>query len=126
MKSVRFVLVLAVAVLSLSLSSCKHENIYSQPESLTATTSLIEFSISGGETTVGLSSNRDWASKIKYNGEATNWITMTPAMGAASYDANVIRISATPNDGNSRTADIVISTGNKVITIVVNQRGIDE
>jgi hypothetical protein len=125
MKIFKYLAIAIVTLVSLgAISGCKGADYpYDHPEKLEANTTAVTISAYGGVANVILDVNRDWASKIKYKEGAKGWLTITPNMGPATLETTPIQLIAEGNEGSSRIAEVVISTGNKVITIVVTQEG---
>lgn len=125
MKIFKFLAIAVVTLVSLSaLSGCKGADYpYDHPEKLEANTKSVTIPVNGGTANVILDVNRDWASKIKYKEGAKGWLAITPNMGPATLETTPIQLTAEANDGAARTADVVISTGTTVLTIVVTQEG---
>lgn len=125
MKIFKYLAIAIVTLVSLgALSGCKGaDHPYDHPEKLEANTKSVTIPVSGGTANVILDVNRDWASKIKYKEGAKGWLTITPNMGPATLETTPIQLTAEANDGAARSADVVISTGTTVLTIVVTQEG---
>ena len=125
MKIFKYLAIAIVTLVSLgALSGCKGADYpYDHPEKLEANTTAVTISAYGGVANVILDVNRDWASKIKYKEGAKGWLAITPNMGPATLETTPVQLIAEPNDGATRTADVVISTGTTVLTIVVTQEG---
>lgn len=125
MKIFKYLAIAIVTLVSLgALSGCKGADYpYDHPEKLEANTKSVTIPVSGGTANVILDVNRDWASKIKYKEGAKGWLTITPNMGPATLETTPIQLTAEANDGAARSADVVISTGTTVLTIVVTQEG---
>ena len=125
MKIFKYLAIAIVTLVSLgALSGCKGADYpYDHPEKLEANTTAVTISAYGGVANVILDVNRDWASKIKYKEGAKGWLAITPNMGPATLETTPIQLTAEANDGAARTADVVISTGTTVLTIVVTQEG---
>ena len=109
-----FLCVIASAAL---LAGCEEKPGSNETPSISVSPeSIEEFAVEGGTSTVSLSSNRDWQVT-----EKPEWVTVSPAEGAASETAQTIEISASANTSVARSGKIVFSTGIVSATVNVSQ-----
>lgn len=101
MKTKKFIIA-ALAVLG--LAACKPETPQG-PASVVADKAEITFGVEGGEQTITINSNVDWALR-DYNDAAKEWLVIDPEKGSGSASDQVIRIKALKNDGAARQATI--------------------
>ena len=65
-----------------------------------------EFPVEGGEYTIQLTATVDWSLQ-GYDESVQAWLSVSPSSGKASADPQTITISALPNEGANRQADLV-------------------
>lgn len=78
----------------------------------------MEFDIDGGDQTLTVTSTRDWSVENE-----ADWVVVSPDSGTASADPQTVTVSVLPNDGLSRTADLVFTIGLKKKYLTVAQDG---
>jgi hypothetical protein len=99
---------------------------YDYPEKLQSSTTSVIIAPNGGSVTVVLDVNRDWASKIEYKTGGRGWLILNPTMGPATLETTPVTFSADPNEGETRSAQVIISTGYNVVKIQVTQEGMEQ
>lgn len=123
-----FSVVLGMMVAMLMAVSCDKVSTYpyDYPEKLEANTTSVVIAPEGGSVSVILDVNRDWASKIEYKSGGRGWLILSPTMGPATLETTPVTISADANEGETRNAEVVISTGYKALRIKVSQEGMEQ
>lgn len=107
----------SLAILA-TLVSCKDKEEPSTAPSLSIDKTEVELGKEGGSATITLTTNRDWTATT-----ADKWITIEPAKGSASGEAQEVTITALPNTGTNRTGSVLFSIGVADKTIKVSQAG---
>jgi hypothetical protein len=84
----------------------------------------ISFDAAASSKTVSVTATRDWSSKVTYDASTEDkWLTITPASGSASSKAQTVEITALPNAGYDRTAEIKFTIGLADAVVTVSQKG---
>ncbi len=74
----------------------------------------IEVSSEGGQTTIGVKSNRDWSANVD-----VDWISLTPSSAEAFEASSYMIVTAQPNIDLPREAHIVVSSKSGEVSAVV-------
>ena len=85
---------------------------------ISISTSEMNFEAEGGDWDMTVTSTRDW--KVETDAD---WVVVSPESGAASANAQTVTVSALPNTGMDRSADLVFTIGLKKQYLTVNQAG---
>lgn len=85
--------------------------------------SALPFDGGASDKTVQLTATRDWEATINYDGDAKDWISISPASGKASGSAQTVTVTVKENVGRNRSADIVFNIGLEKATLKVSQTG---
>lgn len=94
------------------------------PAEIAAEPASIVIDIEGGEAEITLDATRDWEAEISYSGGgAADWLTVTPASGAASVDPVKVKVSAGANDDADREATITFRADFLTAEVHVSQSG---
>ena len=94
------------------------------PAEIAAEPASIVIDIEGGEAEITLDATRDWEAEISYSGGgAGDWLTVTPASGAASVDPVKVKVSAGANDDADREATITFRADFLTAEVHVSQSG---
>lgn len=107
----------SLAILA-TLVSCKDKEEPAVSPSLTLDRTEVEFGKDAESVTVSLTTNRDWTAT-----PSAEWITVEPASGSASDNAQSVTITVLPNTGNDRTGSVKFSIGLANKSISVSQAG---
>lgn len=100
-------IIIAAASSLLVLASCtKTKDLGPEKLTIEGGTSAIELAKEGETVTVTLNATVDWELQ-GYTADIQSWLSITPASGSASADAQTITIKSLANTGTDRSADIV-------------------
>lgn len=112
----------AVAALALSVGCQTKEGPVEEPK-LTVSPQTLSFESAAGEQTVEVTSTREWKAQIKYEGDAQDWLSVTPDAGQASSSAQSVTVTAKANTGTDRKATITFTIGLFKSSVAVSQKG---
>lgn len=110
----------AAAILATVFTGCKKEEPISGDPSIELDKSSLTFEKDGDPQVVYLMSNREWTVK---KDDKSSWVTVTPASGPASYDAQKITIAVDENKGEELKAVLTFTTGSATFDLTVTQNG---
>ena len=111
-----------VAALALSVGCQTKEGPVEEPK-LTVSPQTLSFESAAGEQTVEVTSTREWKAQIKYEGDAQDWLSVTPDAGQASSSAQSITVTTKANTGTDRKATITFTIGLFKSSVAVSQKG---
>ncbi|MCQ2166991.1 MAG: hypothetical protein MJY49_06165, partial [Bacteroidales bacterium] len=72
---------------------------------------------------ISLKATRAWKAEIKYEGDETDWVTVTPARGEASTSEQPVTVTVKGNTGRDRVAKVKFTIGLDDATLTVTQKG---
>ena len=100
------------------LSACEEATADLGTPEISISTNEMNFEAEGGDQDMTVTSTRDW--KVETDAD---WVVVSPESGAASANAQTVTVSALPNTGMDRSADLVFTIGLKKQYLTVNQAG---
>ena len=100
------------------LSACEEASADLGTPEISISTNEMNFEAEGGDQDMTVTSTRDW--KVETDAD---WVVVSPESGAASANAQTVTVSALPNTGMDRSADLVFTIGLKKQYLTVNQAG---
>ena len=100
------------------LSACEEATADLGTPEISISTNEMNFEAEGGDQDMTVTSTRDW--KVETDAD---WVVVSPESGEASANAQTVTVSALPNTGMDRSADLVFTIGLKKQYLTVNQAG---
>ncbi|MGN1214623.1 MAG: exodeoxyribonuclease VII large subunit [Candidatus Cryptobacteroides sp.] len=114
----------AAALALVALAACQEKEPELGPAGIKADKTAVEFSSEVSSASISVTATRDWNSTITYSStQAEKWLSVTPASGKASNDAQTVEITALANDGYDRSATIKFTIGLADALVTVSQKG---
>ena len=102
---------------TLSDGTVLNAQMYKGTEAISVSSSSVSIAKEGGVATVSVTANAAWTASCE-----ADWLSLSPASGAAS-DAAPVTLTAAENTGAARKATVVFSTGELSATVTVSQAG---
>ena len=107
--------------LSLAVACDKKEDGLTGSPSISLSTDAIEFEQTADSENITLSANRDWVVQVPES--ASEWLSVSPASGAASGDPQTVAITVKENTGANRSAKLEFNASLVSATLTVSQAG---
>lgn len=118
-KSLFAAAIAAVAV----LAGCQPKEEPVEEAKLSVSPQTLSFEATAGEKTVQLTSTREWKAQIKYEGDAKDWLSVSPEGGSACASGQNVTITAKANEGTDRKATVTFTIGLFKSSLEVSQVG---
>lgn len=112
----------AVATVAV-LVGCQPKEEPVEEAKLSVSPQTLSFEAAAGEKTVQLTSTREWKAQIKYEGDAKDWLSVSPEGGSACASGQNVTITAKSNDGTDRKATVTFTIGLFKSSLEVSQVG---
>ena len=109
----------AVAV----LAGCQPKEEPIEEAKLSVSPQTLSFEATAGEKSVQLTSTREWKAQIKYEGDAKDWLSVSPEGGSACPNGQNVTITAKANEGTDRKATVTFTIGLFKSSLEVSQVG---
>lgn len=116
-------LLLNAVAMSMALVGCSQKETPISDIIVTVDPASITIDESAQDKAVSLKATRAWKAVINYEGDDTDWVTVTPARGEASNSEQTVTITAKANTGRDRVAKIKFNIGLDDATLTVTQEG---
>lgn len=116
-------LLLSAVAMSMALVGCSQKETPISDIIVTVDPASITIDESAQDKAVSLKATRAWKAVINYEGDDTDWVTVTPARGEASNSEQTVTITAKANTGRDRVAKIKFNIGLDDATLTVTQEG---
>lgn len=114
----------AAALALVAMAACQEKEPELGPAGIKADKTAVEFNSEVSSASISVTATRDWNSTITYSStQAEKWLSVTPASGKASNDAQTVEITALANDGYDRSATIKFTIGLADALVTVSQKG---
>lgn len=101
-----------------ALVSCEEEENLGLPTIRLGGDGTMTFETAGGDQQITLDATRDWWVECD-----ADWLMVSPETGKASAESQTVTVTAKPNTGMDRTADVKFTIGMSFQTLTVTQTG---
>lgn len=118
---IRNLFFIGFAALSLAAACDKKEDGLTGSPSISLSTDAVEFEQTADSENITLSANRDWVVQVPES--ASEWLSVSPASGAASGDPQTVAITVKENTGANRSAKLEFNASLVSATLTVSQAG---
>lgn len=110
----------AVVASAMTVVACEQETDFILPK-LKLGADEITFTKAGGDTTITVSSTRDWT--VTIDEETAKWVVVDPVAGKASVEEQLVTVSVLSNEGHNREGVVAFNTGLHIRILTIKQDG---
>lgn len=110
----------AVVASAMAFVACEQETDFILPK-LKLGADEITFTKAGGDTTITVSSTRDWT--VTIDEETAKWVVVDPVAGKASVEEQLVTVSVLSNEGYNREGVVAFNTGLHIRNLTIKQDG---
>lgn len=116
-------LLISALAMTLALVGCSKKEAPISDIIVTVNPTSVSVDESAQDKQISLKATRAWKAEIKYEGDETDWVTVTPARGEASTSEQSVTVTVKGNTGRDRVAKVKFTIGLDDATLTVTQKG---